>query len=85
YDLFKWHGFFYRKQTPGYFMLRMRISNGVLNSSQLRAIAEISRDCGRGVGDFTTRQNIQLRWITIEEMPAIIEKLQAVGLGSEQT
>jgi len=85
YDLFKWHGFFYRKQTPGYFMLRMRISNGVLNSSQLRAVAEISRDCGRGVGDFTTRQNIQLRWITIEEMPAIIEKLQAVGLGSEQT
>lgn len=85
YDLFKWHGFFYRKQTPGYFMLRMRISNGVLNSSQLRAIAEISRDCGRGVGDFTTRQNIQLRWITIEEMPAIIEKLQTVGLGSEQT
>lgn len=85
YDLFKWHGFFYRKQTPGYFMLRMRISNGVLNSSQLRAIAELSRDFGRGVGDFTTRQNIQLRWITIEKMPAIIEKLQAVGLGSEQT
>jgi len=85
YDLFKWHGFFYRKQTPGCFMLRLRISNGVLNSSQLRAIAEISRDCGRGVGDFTTRQNIQLRWITIEEMPAVIEKLQAVGLGSEQT
>lgn len=85
YDLFKWHGFFYRKQTPGYFMLRMRISNGVLNSSQLRAIAELSRDFGRGVGDFTTRQNIQLRWITIENMPAIIEKLQAVGLGAEQT
>ncbi len=85
YDLFKWHGFFHRKQTPGYFMLRMRISNGILNTGQLRAVAELSRDYGRGVGDFTTRQNIQLRWITIEEMPAIIEKLQAVGLGSEQT
>ncbi len=85
YDLFKWHGFFYRKQTPGFFMLRMRISNGIVSSSQLRAIAELSRDYGRGVGDFTTRQNIQLRWITIEDMPAIIEKLQLVGLGSEQT
>ena len=85
YDLFKWHGFFYRKQTPGFFMLRMRISNGIVNSTQLRAIAELSRDYGRGVGDLTTRQNIQLRWITIEDMPAIIEKLQAVGLGSEQT
>ena len=85
YDLFKWHGFFYRKQTPGYFMLRLRISNGVINSSQLRAVATLSRDYGRGVGDFTTRQNIQLRWITIEAMPAIIETLQSVGLGSEQT
>ena len=85
YDLFKWHGFFYRKQTPGFFMLRMRISNGIVNSTQLRAIAELSRDYGRGVGDFTTRQNVQLRWITIEDMPAIIEKLQSVGLGSEQT
>ena len=85
YDLFKWHGFFYRKQTPGFFMLRMRISNGIVNSTQLRAIAELSRDYGRGVGDLTTRQNVQLRWITIEDMPAIIEKLQAVGLGSEQT
>ncbi len=85
YDLFKWHGFFYRKQTPGYFMLRMRISNGIINSTQLRAVAALSRDYGRGAGDFTTRQNIQLRWITVEAMPAIIERLQAVGLGAEQT
>ena len=85
YDLFKWHGFFYRKQTPGYFMLRMRISNGVINSTQLRAMARLARDYGRGVGDLTTRQNIQLRWITVEDMPAIIETLLLVGLGSEQT
>ncbi len=85
YDLFKWHGFFYRKQTPGYFMLRMRISNGIINSTQLRTVASLARDFGRGEGDFTTRQNIQLRWITIEAMPAIIERLQAAGLGAEQT
>lgn len=85
YDLFKWHGLFYRKQTPGFFMLRMRISNGILSSTQLRAIAELSRRVGRGVGDFTTRQNIQLRWITIENAPLVIERLQEVGLGSQQT
>ncbi|MCY3902569.1 MAG: hypothetical protein OXF76_05325 [Caldilineaceae bacterium] len=85
YDLFKWHGFFYRKQTPGYFMLRTRISNGIINSTQLRAIASLARDYGRGVGDFTTRQNMQLRWITVESMPKIIETLQSVGLGAEQT
>ncbi|MEM7534990.1 MAG: ferredoxin--nitrite reductase [Chloroflexota bacterium] len=85
YDFFKWHGFFYRKQNPGTFMLRMRISNGVMNTAQLRTVATLSRDYGRGVGDLTTRQNIQLRWITIEHIPTIIETLQAVGLGSQQT
>ena len=85
YDLFKWHGLYVRKQTPGFLMLRMRISNGILSTTQLRAIAELSRDVGQGVGDITTRQNIQLRWITIENAPMIIERLQEIGLGSQQT
>ncbi|OUC08314.1 hypothetical protein RY27_09720, partial [Litorilinea aerophila] len=50
YDLLKWYGLFHRKQTPGYFMLRMRISNGLLDTYQLRTLAGISRDFGRGVG-----------------------------------
>ncbi|RMG84248.1 MAG: ferredoxin--nitrite reductase [Chloroflexi bacterium] len=85
YDLFKWYGLFHRKQTPGYFMLRMRISNGLLSTRQLRTLAGISRDFGRGVGDFTTRQNIQLRWIEIENVPELFQRLHTVGLTSQQT
>lgn len=85
YDLFKWHGFFYRKQEPGTFMLRMRISNGILTTTQLRAIAQMMQEVSQGRGDLTTRQNIQLRHITIEQMPMIIERLQEIGLSAQQT
>lgn len=85
YELLKWYGIFQRKQTPGHFMLRMRISNGILSSRQLQTIASISRDFGRGVGDFTTRQNIQLRWIRIEDVPEIFDRFRAAGLTSQQT
>ena len=85
YDLLKWYGLFHRKQTPGYFMLRLRMSNGILTSQQVRCIAGISQEFGRGVGDITTRQNIQLRWIRIEDVPEIFERLAAAGLTSQQT
>jgi len=85
YDLLKWYGLFHRRQTPGYFMMRLRISNGILSTTQLRTIAGISRDFGRGVGDITSRQNIQLRWIEIEHVPEIFERLHSVGMTSQQT
>lgn len=85
YERMKWYGLFHRKQTPGYFMLRLRIANGILTSAQLRAIAGIARDYGRGAVDLTTRENIQLRWITIEQVPDIFDRLHAVGLSSQQT
>lgn len=85
YDLLKWYGLFHRKQTPGYFMLRMRISNGLLDTYQLRTLAGISRDFGRGVGDFTTRQNIQLRWIEITQVPELFQRLHEAGLTCQQT
>src|SRR5512147_102733 len=68
YERMKWYGLFHRKQTPGYFMMRLRLPNGIVTSAQLRAIAAISRDAGRGAADLTTRQNIQLRWIEIENV-----------------
>src|ERR1700731_2632384 len=64
------------------FMLRIRIPNGILNSTQLRTIAEISRRHARGIADLTVRQNIQLHWITIEALPEILEKLWQCGLNS---
>ncbi|MCW2622431.1 MAG: sulfite reductase [Frankiales bacterium] len=67
-----------------YFMLRVRIDGGQLSSDQLRVIGEISEAYGRDVADVTDRQNIQLHWIRIEDVPAIWEKLDAVGLNSTE-
>jgi sulfite reductase (ferredoxin) len=67
-----------------YFMLRVRIDGGALSSEQLRAIAGISTDFGRDVADVTDRQNVQLHWIRIEDVPAIWERLESVGLGSTE-
>jgi ferredoxin-nitrite reductase len=81
----KWVGVFFRRQTPGHFMMRIRISNGISNALQLRTIAEISREVGKGFADITTRQQVQLRWFRIEHVPEIWERLRAVGLITLQT
>ena len=81
----KWYGLFHRKATPGYFMLRMRIPNGALTAEQLAAIGEISNAYGRGRADITTRQNLQLRWIRIQDAPAVLQRLSAAGLTTQQS
>lgn len=93
---FKWLGIYtQRKQNLGtehtgqmdvyelsdkYFMMRVRFDGGLASPAKLRAVGEISRDYARGTADFTDRQNIQLHWIRIEDVPAIWEKLESVGL-----
>ncbi|MEU9317699.1 nitrite/sulfite reductase [Streptomyces sp. NPDC048295] len=67
-----------------YFMLRVRIDGGRLTTAQLRVIGEISQEYARGTADITDRQNIQLHWIRIEDVPAIWEKLEAVGLSTTE-
>ena len=58
----KWLGVFFRKSTPGRFMVRMRIPNGLINSEQMRVLASVLEKCGEhGVADITTRQNLQMR------------------------
>ncbi len=84
-DRLKWAGIFFRRQTPGRFMMRIRISNGISNSAQFRAIAGISDDYGKGFADLTTRQQIQLREFSIEQVPDIWRRLDDVGLISLQT
>ncbi len=81
----KWYGVFYRKQTPGYFMVRIRIPNGLSNAAQLRAIGGITNELGRGTLDITTRQQVQLRWVRMEDIPQVFERLKAVGLVTLQT
>ena len=82
----KWYGMFWRPKTPGLFMLRLRVPNGVLNAEQLRAIGSIVARYGdSGSADITTRQNIQLRGVLLEDLPDILERLKAVGLNTIQS
>jgi sulfite reductase (ferredoxin) len=67
-----------------YFMLRIRIDGGQLDSAQVRTIADISRRYARGTADVTDRQNIQLHWVEIESVPAIWEALESVGLSTTE-
>ncbi|HUR13190.1 MAG TPA: nitrite/sulfite reductase [Mycobacteriales bacterium] len=63
-----------------YFMMRIRIDGGQLSSQALRVIGEIATEFGRDVADITDRQNVQLHWIRIEDVPEIWRRLEEVGL-----
>ncbi|WP_433827159.1 nitrite/sulfite reductase [Actinoplanes sp. CA-015351] len=63
-----------------YFMLRVRIDGGALSLLQLRTIAGIASEFARDSADITDRQNIQMHWIRVEDMPEIWRRLEAVGL-----
>ncbi len=67
-----------------YFMMRVRIPGGQLEADQLRAVAGVAKEYGRDLADVTDRQNVQFHWITIEDVPAIWERLEEVGLSSQQ-
>ena len=82
---FRWHGLYtQRPETDGYFMLRIRIAGGRLTSEQLDVIGRISERYGRDVADVTDRQNVQLHWIRIEDVPEIWRELEAVGLSTTE-
>ncbi|CAI7975583.1 Sulfite reductase (ferredoxin) [Frankia sp. Hr75.2] len=68
-----------------YFMQRIRLDGGRMTSEQLRIIADISTRYGRDVADVTDRQNIQLHWIRIEDVPAIWGALEAAGMTTEES
>ncbi|MEH1974070.1 MAG: ferredoxin--nitrite reductase [Nostoc sp.] len=82
----KWVGVFFRPVTPGKFMMRLRMPNGILTSNQMRVLAQVVQRYGDdGCADITTRQNIQLRGIRIEDLPDIFNRFHAVGLTSVQS
>ena len=82
----KWLGVFFRPVTPGKFMMRFRFPSGITNSEQMRVLGDIIQRYGdEGTADITTRQNIQLRGIRIEDLPEIFRKMTAVGLTSIQS
>ena len=63
-----------------FFMVRIRIPNGLMRSDQVRTIANLAEKYGRGVADITVRQNIQLHWVAIESLPEVLQSLWNVGL-----
>jgi sulfite reductase (ferredoxin) len=67
-----------------YFMLRVRIDGGALTTEQLRVIGQISVDFARDSADLTDRQNIQLHWIRVEDIPEIWTRLEGVGLSTTE-
>ena len=85
----KWVGVFHRRPTPGHFMMRVRMPNGIVTAAQARLLGEITLEAGRASGrpiaDVTTRQQIQLRWVTLEQVPEVIARLEAAGLSTLQT
>jgi ferredoxin-nitrite reductase len=82
----KWLGLFFRPVTPGKFMMRLRLPQGIVTSGQMRTLAEIVQRCGEdGNADITTRQNLQLRGVRIEDVPTIFQQLEQAGLTSIQS
>lgn len=66
--------------SDSYFMMRIRIDGGALTTAQLLTIAGISTEFARGSADISDRQNVQLHWIRVEDVPEIWRRLDAVGL-----
>lgn len=81
----KCFGIFDRPATPGLFMLRVRIAGGQLGFDQARAIGECARAFGRDYIDLTTRQQMELRYLRIEDLPTVMARLRAVGISTYQT
>jgi sulfite reductase (ferredoxin) len=97
---FRWYGLYTQRAQgiPGgrtavlepeeledeHFMLRVRIDGGRLSAHQLRVVAGVATEFGRDVADVTDRQNIQLHWVRIEDVPEIWRRLEAVGLSTTE-
>ncbi len=80
---FKWYGVYTQKPNTGHFMIRIRIPGGQLTPAQLKAISELTDQYARGFGDITTRQTIQLHWLTTKDLKPIFQKLWDIGMSSQ--
>jgi len=76
------NGLYVQRYAP---MLRIAIPYGLLSSRQLRKLGELARSYDRGYGHFSTRQNLQLNWLKLEEVPDILAELATVGMHAIQT
>jgi len=76
------NGLYIQRYAP---MLRIAIPYGLLSSKQLRKLADIARKYDRGYGHFSTRQNLQLNWPKLADVPEILAELATVQMHAIQT
>ncbi len=77
----RWFGIYQQKPNAGHFMWRIKLPGGRVTSGQLREIGLLTNEYGKGSADITTRQDIQLHWMTIENMPDALDRIyNKVGL-----
>src|SRR2546422_5773538 len=76
----KWWGLYHDKPKVGTFMLRIKPPAGRVARQQLRAIGELSNEYGRGEGELSTRQTIQLHYLQLASLPKVFDRLAEVGL-----
>ncbi len=75
-----WWALAHDKPKIGTFMVRIKVAGGLVSSDQVRALAHISRDYGRGEAELTTRQGIQLHWVELARLPDVMAQIEAAGL-----
>jgi sulfite reductase beta subunit-like hemoprotein len=76
----KWWGLYHDKPKVGTFMLRIKLPAGRLTPLQARAVGELSNTYGRGAGELSTRQTIQLHYLALPSLPSVFDRLEEVGL-----
>ena len=76
----QWWGLYHDKPKVGTFMLRVKVPAGQISPSHLRAVGEVSNLYGKGDGELSTRQNIQLHWLELARLPEVFAHLEAAGV-----
>src|SRR5205823_24015 len=76
----QWWGLYHDKPKIGTFMLRVKVPAGQISPSHLRAVGEVSNLYGKGDGELSTRQNIQLHWLELSKLPDVFAHLEAAGV-----
>jgi len=76
----KWWGLYHDKPKVGTFMLRIKLPAGRITPAQLRAVGGLSNEFGRGEGELSTRQTIQLHYLQLASLPQVFDRLAEAGL-----
>lgn len=79
----RWYGIYQQRPNEGHFMMRIKLAGGIVTGEQLRTIAAITDQYGRGIADVTTRQTFQWHWLTVQDLPDIVARLEKVGITTQ--